>query len=276
MRRHAAPTRALTCGTTPTPRPQIRWRLADEALEGEEAHPDPAVRAATRAKIFLGYTSNLVSAGVREHIRYLVQVRTLPSWCSTPSLCLFTLARCSIVGRLLGEPSGGGGGSRQSNACVRVGAEVYSACPGGSVVPGGGRQGRPLPLCRSVPPAAAAGCTAAPPSLAPPLPALPAAPHGGRSGDHSGRGGGGFHQGACPPTHARLAGVQRPPPSPPSTPFWGGGAPPCGCLHAVVHVQRALHRGPTAAALGGVGGVGRPGLELAAGCTLCSRGTWLA
>ncbi|PSC72807.1 Deoxyhypusine synthase [Micractinium conductrix] len=53
----------------------IRWRLADEALEGEEAHPDPAVRAATRAKIFLGYTSNLVSAGVREHIRYLVQHR---------------------------------------------------------------------------------------------------------------------------------------------------------------------------------------------------------
>jgi deoxyhypusine synthase len=28
-----------------------------------------------RAKIFLGYTSNLVSSGVREHVRWLVQHR---------------------------------------------------------------------------------------------------------------------------------------------------------------------------------------------------------
>ena len=34
-----------------------------------------AERGAVRAKLFLGYTSNLVSAGVREHIRYLVQHR---------------------------------------------------------------------------------------------------------------------------------------------------------------------------------------------------------
>ncbi|KAL4457617.1 hypothetical protein ABPG75_012482 [Micractinium tetrahymenae] len=58
----------------------IRWRLADEPLQPGEAeqHPeraDPAFRAACRTKIFLGYTSNLVSAGVREHIRYLVQHR---------------------------------------------------------------------------------------------------------------------------------------------------------------------------------------------------------
>ncbi|EFN58581.1 hypothetical protein CHLNCDRAFT_19955 [Chlorella variabilis] len=55
----------------------IRWRLAQEPLlpPEEEQHVDPAVRGATRCKIFLGYTSNLVSAGVREHIRYLVQHR---------------------------------------------------------------------------------------------------------------------------------------------------------------------------------------------------------
>lgn len=55
---------------------QIRWRLSDEPLlpPDDEQHPDPAERAAIRCKIFLGYTSNLVSAGVREHIRYLVQV----------------------------------------------------------------------------------------------------------------------------------------------------------------------------------------------------------
>lgn len=60
----------------PSPALQIRWRLSDEPCAAEdEPHPDPAFRASTRCKIFLGYTSNLVSAGVREHIRYLVQVR---------------------------------------------------------------------------------------------------------------------------------------------------------------------------------------------------------
>src|SRR6185369_5143695 len=34
-----------------------------------------AARAAVRCKIFLGYTSNLVSSGVREIVRYLVQHR---------------------------------------------------------------------------------------------------------------------------------------------------------------------------------------------------------
>lgn len=60
----------------PSPALQIRWRLSDEPCAAEdEPHPDPAFRASTGCKIFLGYTSNLVSAGVREHIRYLVQVR---------------------------------------------------------------------------------------------------------------------------------------------------------------------------------------------------------
>lgn len=50
--------------------------MSDEAPlpPEDEQHPDPAERAATRCKIFLGYTSNLVSSGVREHLRYLVQV----------------------------------------------------------------------------------------------------------------------------------------------------------------------------------------------------------
>ena len=33
------------------------------------------MRSNTRCKIFLAYTSNLISAGVREHIRYLVEHR---------------------------------------------------------------------------------------------------------------------------------------------------------------------------------------------------------
>uniref|UniRef100_A0A7S0RT27 Deoxyhypusine synthase n=1 Tax=Chlamydomonas leiostraca TaxID=1034604 RepID=A0A7S0RT27_9CHLO len=53
----------------------INWRLSDEPVtEGTDpAHTDPAFRSACRARIFLGFTSNLGSAGTREHIRYLVQ-----------------------------------------------------------------------------------------------------------------------------------------------------------------------------------------------------------
>lgn len=55
----------------------INWRLSDDpvAPNADPEHADPAFRAATRAMIFLGFTSNLTSAGVREHIRYLVQNR---------------------------------------------------------------------------------------------------------------------------------------------------------------------------------------------------------
>ena len=38
-------------------------------------HADSSFRASTRCKIFLGYTSNMASCGVREQIRYLAQHR---------------------------------------------------------------------------------------------------------------------------------------------------------------------------------------------------------
>ena len=43
------------------------WRLSDEPVtdDTKEEWRDPAVRASTRARIFLGYTSNLISSGVR-------------------------------------------------------------------------------------------------------------------------------------------------------------------------------------------------------------------
>ena len=44
----------------------LDWRVPESELEGEGVRRD-------RCKIFLGYTSNLVSAGVRENIRYLVE-----------------------------------------------------------------------------------------------------------------------------------------------------------------------------------------------------------
>eukprot|EP00193_Tetraselmis_chui_P015628 CAMPEP_0177781838 /NCGR_PEP_ID=MMETSP0491_2-20121128/18097_1 /TAXON_ID=63592 /ORGANISM="Tetraselmis chuii, Strain PLY429" /LENGTH=361 /DNA_ID=CAMNT_0019301997 /DNA_START=1 /DNA_END=1086 /DNA_ORIENTATION=+ len=53
----------------------IQWRLSDEAVTKttEQEWRDPAVRAATRCKIFLSFTSNLISAGTREQFKYLAQ-----------------------------------------------------------------------------------------------------------------------------------------------------------------------------------------------------------
>ena len=55
----------------------MKWRLSDEPVteDSDERYLDPGCRAAIRTKIFLGFTSNLVSSGVREHIRYLVEHR---------------------------------------------------------------------------------------------------------------------------------------------------------------------------------------------------------
>ncbi|KAI7869514.1 deoxyhypusine synthase [Spinellus fusiger] len=52
-----------------------RWRLSDDPITAEEGedYRDPDVRKNTKCKIFLGYTSNLVSSGMREIIRFLVQ-----------------------------------------------------------------------------------------------------------------------------------------------------------------------------------------------------------
>jgi deoxyhypusine synthase len=52
-----------------------RWRLSDEPVDENEHEEDkdPEKRAQIKCKIFLGYTSNLVSSGVRESIRFLVQ-----------------------------------------------------------------------------------------------------------------------------------------------------------------------------------------------------------
>jgi deoxyhypusine synthase len=54
---------------------QITWRLSDEPITEDESedYKDEEVRRNIKCKIFLGYTSNMISAGVREFIRYLVE-----------------------------------------------------------------------------------------------------------------------------------------------------------------------------------------------------------
>ena len=54
---------------------QRKWRLSDDPVAEDEPEEflDPRVRADTRCAIFLGYTSNLVSSGLREIILHLVK-----------------------------------------------------------------------------------------------------------------------------------------------------------------------------------------------------------
>ncbi|CAK5275680.1 unnamed protein product [Mycena citricolor] len=51
------------------------WRLSDDPVAPDESdeYLDPAVRAQTRCNVFLGYTSNLISSGLREVILHLVK-----------------------------------------------------------------------------------------------------------------------------------------------------------------------------------------------------------
>ncbi|XP_044480087.1 deoxyhypusine synthase-like isoform X1 [Mangifera indica] len=55
----------------------LDWRLSDEAIseDCDEEEKDPAYRASLGCKVFLGFTSNLISSGVRDTVRYLVQHR---------------------------------------------------------------------------------------------------------------------------------------------------------------------------------------------------------
>ncbi|KAG8762935.1 Deoxyhypusine synthase [Ceratobasidium sp. 423] len=51
------------------------WRLSDEPLTEDESpdYTSPEVRVATKCTVFLGYTSNLISSGLREVILHLVK-----------------------------------------------------------------------------------------------------------------------------------------------------------------------------------------------------------
>lgn len=56
---------------------KLDWRLSHEKPGGDcdEEELDPAYRESVKCKIFLGFTSNLVSSGIRDIIRFLVQHR---------------------------------------------------------------------------------------------------------------------------------------------------------------------------------------------------------
>lgn len=53
----------------------INWKLSDEPITEDESelYLDPKIREKTRCTIFLGYTSNMASCGMRDIIRYLCE-----------------------------------------------------------------------------------------------------------------------------------------------------------------------------------------------------------
>ena len=64
---------------------QRRWRLSDEPIAEDESeeYSSPSIRANARCNIFLGYTSNLISSGLREIILYLVKHRHVAALVTT-------------------------------------------------------------------------------------------------------------------------------------------------------------------------------------------------
>jgi deoxyhypusine synthase len=63
----------------------IKWRLSDEPIEEDESdfYRDVKVRQSTRCTIFLGYTSNMASCGMRETIRYLCEHKMIDAIVTT-------------------------------------------------------------------------------------------------------------------------------------------------------------------------------------------------
>lgn len=80
-------------------RAQIRWRLSDDPVpEGCEAElADPAFRARARCKIFLGFTSNLISSGAREVFRYLCKHRMVDVVVTTAGAAPLPFILCTTL-----------------------------------------------------------------------------------------------------------------------------------------------------------------------------------
>lgn len=68
-----------------TIREMLSWRLADVPLKPNEPDNlrDPEVRKNTKLTIFLSYTSNMISSGVRETIRFLVKHKLVDALVTT-------------------------------------------------------------------------------------------------------------------------------------------------------------------------------------------------
>ncbi|KAL8293684.1 hypothetical protein RQP46_000385 [Phenoliferia psychrophenolica] len=82
------------------------WRLSDDPIhpDSQTEELDPEVRAATGCSIFLGYTSNLVSSGLREIIKFLVQHKYVTCLVTTAGGIEEDLIKC--LGPTYSTPNG--------------------------------------------------------------------------------------------------------------------------------------------------------------------------
>lgn len=79
----------------------LDWRLSDEPImeTTSDEQKDLAFRKTVKCKIFLGCTSNIISSGVRETIRFLLEHRMVSSTILSLFSCLIhiCLSLCSEV-----------------------------------------------------------------------------------------------------------------------------------------------------------------------------------
>jgi deoxyhypusine synthase len=85
----------------------LKWRLSDEPVlpDEPEKYLDPEVRRQTRTTIFLSYTSNLVSAGLRESFRFLAQNSLVNCIVTTAGGVEEDLIKCLAPTYLLSAPA---------------------------------------------------------------------------------------------------------------------------------------------------------------------------
>jgi deoxyhypusine synthase len=82
----------------------LSWRLSQEEIKPDEPEQflDPQVRQETKCKIFLGYTSNLVSSGLRETIRFLAEHKLVDCIVTTAGGVEEDLIKC-LAPTILGD-----------------------------------------------------------------------------------------------------------------------------------------------------------------------------
>mmetsp|Transcript_10959 Transcript_10959/g.16089 ORF Transcript_10959/g.16089 Transcript_10959/m.16089 type:complete len:465 (-) Transcript_10959:2606-4000(-) len=80
----------------------LNWRLSDEPIAEDDDITDPEERAKVKCKIFLGFTSNQVSSGNREVIRFLAQHKMVDVMVTTCGAIEEDIMKClndTYVGR---------------------------------------------------------------------------------------------------------------------------------------------------------------------------------
>ncbi|CAI5496421.1 unnamed protein product [Closterium sp. Naga37s-1] len=82
----------------------LAWQLSDDPVKADakEEEKDPAFRAGVRCKIFLGFTSNLISSGLRETLCFLAKHRLVDVIVTTAGGIEEDIIKC-LAPTLLGD-----------------------------------------------------------------------------------------------------------------------------------------------------------------------------